>query len=896
MPPTARPALRPGFAPPLALSLLLLLSGAAAPPPARAQVPGPEEVIGFSLGSDYRLADYGQVLEYVRALDAASDRIVLERIGTSTLGRPLVLAYVSTPENLARRERIAEINRRLALARDLEPDEARALAREGMATVWIDGGLHANEVAHSQHLPELAHWLVSSESDEARRIRENVMTLLMININPDGLDIITGWYRSNLGTPYETAELPGLYHHYVGHDNNRDWYMFTQAETKAAARIFYHEWFPQVIYNHHQTGPFPGRIWVPPAADPLSPVLDPMMAAKFSHVGQYMLKRFMAENKPGVSTGIGYRVTWGGGFMHYAPQLHNLMGMFTETALYRYATPHCYSRAEVGDTFTRGIDLPTDEPSMKYPEPWMGGCWRIRDAMDYMMTASRAVLDLASKTPEDFLYDVYHLGRRQISRGEAAEEGPFAWIVDPADQHDPSAAVELLQVLRTGGVEIHRAERAFRAGGEEHPAGSYVIGPQAFRAFVVDLLEPKLYPDRFDHPGGPPESPYDFTGYNLPDQMGVDVTRVHEPFAVPGSTVEEVRPEPGAVSGGGEAGYLLTTRANHAFRAVNRLLEDGATVDRLGRQAELGGRTWAPGTFRVRDVERSRLEEEARATGLDFVGIDDAPADAFRAVSAPRVGLYKSWVASMPEGWTRWVLDQYGFRADTLHDGDLTPERLSGYDVLVLPDQGAETLANGHPPGTMPERYVGGIGAEGAAALKGFVERGGWLLGVHRSAGFAARTLGLPVTNRIEGVDPRRFYVPGSLIRIEPDPAEPVSWGMDPDATALFWRHSWLPGIVSPASEASSRDGERRAEHRLSVVATFDDEDVLADGWAIGGDEHLAGKPAALRMPLGDGQVVLLGFRPDTRGQPRSTFKLLFNALLGSTMEGVETPTWAPEQ
>jgi len=866
----------------------------AGPEPAAAQATALDEVVGFELGSDYALADYEQVLESIRAMAGATDRMELERIGTSTLGRPMVLAYISTPENLARRDRIREINRRLSRARGLSEDEARALAREGVATVWIDGGLHANEVAHSQHIPELAHWLVTSESAEARRIREHVLVLLMTNINPDGLDIITRWYRSNLGTPFETTELPGLYHHYVGHDNNRDWYMFTQAETRAAARIFYHEWFPQIIYNHHQTGPFPGRIWVPPAADPLSPVLDPMMAAKFSHMGQYMLQRFMAEGKPGVSTGIGYRVTWGGGFMHFAPQLHNMLGMFTETALYRYATPHCYTREEVGDTFTRGIDLPTDEPSMKYPEPWMGGCWHIRDAMDYMMTASRAVLDLASKTPEDFLYDTYHLGRRQIERGEEAVEGPYAWIVDPAEQHDPSAALELLRVLETGGVEIHRATEPFRAGGEEYPAGAWVLGPQAYRAFAVDLLEPKSYSDRFDYPGGPPEQPYDFTGYNLPDQMGVTVRRVREPFPIPGPVVDSVAPEPGRVAGGVGADHLLTATANEAYRIVNRVLEAGARVERLTRPARIGGRTWPAGTFRLRGTDRSLLEEEARRTGLDFPAAGEAGSAPFQRVRAPRVGIYKSWVTSMPEGWTRWVLDRWEFKADTLHDADLTPDVLDDYDVVILPDQDAETLALGHPPETMPQRYVGGIGARGAAALEGFVAEGGWILGVHRSAGYVAQVLGLPVRNRVAGVDPRGFYVPGSLVRVRPDPEEPVAWGMDDEAAALFWRHDWLPRIVPPASESSGAEGEQRASRYLATVARFAEEDVLADGWAIGEERYLAGAPAGVRIPHGEGQAVLLGFRPDTRGQPRSTFKLLFNTLLGSTLESVETATEEP--
>jgi hypothetical protein len=474
---------------------------------ALAQVPTPAQVIGFEPGEDHRLADYDQIQSYFRALDEASDRVVVEQIGTTTLGKPMLLAFMSSEENLLNRERYRAINRQLALAEGLTDAEAMRLAQEGKATVWIDGGLHATELAPSMHTPRLAYWLATDESAEAQRVRENVILLLMPNVNPDGLDIVTSWYRKNLGTPFETAPVPELYHHYVGHDNNRDAYMFTQVETQAVANVVYHEWFPQIFYNHHQTGPFPGRIWVPPAIDPLNHHLDPLIVSSYSHIGQYMLQRFMKEGKPGVSTAISYRVAWSAGFMHAAPQFHNILGLFTETALYSYATPHHYTDEEIGETFSRGVPLSTREPSMNYPVPWEGGWWRIGDAVEYVMTGSRAVLDVAAQLKQDYLYNIYHMGKRQIARGMAAEGGPFAYVIDPAQQHDPGAAVELVQVFLQGGVRVHRAERSFRSDGQEFAAGSYVVPPQAFRPFVLDLMEPKHHPDRFDYPGGPPSVP-----------------------------------------------------------------------------------------------------------------------------------------------------------------------------------------------------------------------------------------------------------------------------------------------------------------------------------------------------------------------------------------------------
>jgi hypothetical protein len=858
-----------------------------APAPVSAQeVPHPNEVFGFELGADYHLGDYDAVVEYFRALDQASDRVEVEQIGTTTLGRPMLLAFISSPENLARRDRIREINRRLSHARGLTDEEARALVAEGLPTVWIDGGLHATEVAHTLHTPELAHWLANGEDEEARRIRENVMVLLMPNINPDGMDIVTGWYRSNLGTPFETADLPGLYHHYIGHDNNRDWYMFTQAETQVASRIFYEEWFPQLIYNHHQTGPFPGRIWVPPPADPLSPTVDPVIPAGLSTIGQYMLKRFMAEGKPGVSTGIGYRVSWGGGFMVTVPQLHNMYGFFTETALYKYATPHCYDEDEIGEMFTRNIPMKTMEPSMKYPVPWAGGCWHIRDAMDYMMTGSKAVLDLASRVGDQFLYDTYFLGRRQIERGEAAEDGPFAWVIDASDQHDPGAALRLLRVLRHGGVEVRRAESSFRVNDTVFPEGAYVIGPQAYRPFVIDLMETRRYPDRFDYPGGPPETPYDFTGYNLPDQLGVTVARVYAPFDLPEDVIDEVRPDPGQVTGG-SYGHVLAASSNESYRAVNRLLAGGARVARLAGDVRVGEVDLAAGAFLIRDADRAALDRLAGELGLDFHGVDGPPEVSAHAIRAPRIGLYKSWVTTMPEGWTRWVLDTYEFQADTLHDADLTAGRLADYDILIFPDQTVEGIRQGHADLALPEQYTGGVGASGTAAIDAWVRDGGWILGAHQSVEFVASALGLPVRNRIASVDARDFYIPGSLMRVEVDPSDPMAWGMQERASALFWRHAHVMRVLPAASEEAASGGDQTLKRPIRTFASFPESDLLADGWAIGAEEHLAGAPAGLLVPHGQGRAVLLGFRPNTRGQPGNTFKLLFNPLYASTMEEV---------
>jgi hypothetical protein len=847
-----------------------------------AEVPAPSDVIGFAPGTDYKLARYEAIARYFQALDEGSDRVLVETIGESTLGKPLLLALISSPENLARRDRYREISRRLALARDLEENEARALAREGKAVIWIDGGLHATEVAHGQMTPELAHWLATDEGEEARRIRENAIALVMANMNPDGLDIVADWYERNLQTPFETTPPPALYHPYIGHDNNRDWFMFTQSETRAVAWQLYHVWFPQIVYNHHQSGPFPARIWVPPFENPVNPNLDPEVVTSLNFIGEAMKNRFNQEGKPGVVSGVVYDLWWNGS-MRGAPDFHNMLGFLSETALYRYATPRCYPPESIPEFFDeRAAGIPARTPSTNYTNPWLGGCWHLRDAMDYMLTASRAVLDIGAKLKEDYLFGIYRRGRRQIERGRRAEGGPFAYVVDLGKQHDVGAAVEMLRILRRGGIEIRRDTE-----------GKYVIPPQAFRPFVVDLMEPKSYPDRRQYPGGPPEPPYDTTGYELRLQMGVTVDGVREPFPLPELEVDEIPMPSGGVSGNGDWGFALTPAENRSVTATARLLARGAQVSWASAPFEAEGSKWPAGTLVVRSSPRETLEGVGRELGLTFHALDSAPASPLHLLRLPRIGLYRGFVSNMPEGWTRWLFDQYEIPYQSLGNEEIRSGALDGFDVIVLPSQDRKAILNGHLPGTMPPEFVGGVGLEGAAALERFVRQGGFLVAVDEAVDFAIEELGLPVRNLAAGKRPSEFYIPGSLLRIEIDPNDPLAYGM-PSSGVSFFVNSQILEIVPPAAE-----GGRRADRQADAYVHYAPTDFLASGWAHGAERHLAGKPAAVRVPMGNGQVVLLAFEPAFRAQPHGTFKLLFGPIFASTVgeeiweEERETPSSA---
>ncbi len=854
-----------------AASLVVTAAG-----PVGAQVPTPESVIGWEPGADYKLADYGQIQAYFEALDAASDRIRVEKIGESAEGRPLLLAIISSEANMRSLERYREISRRLALAADLTDAEARALAEEGKAVVWIDAGIHATEVAGPQFSPDFAYRMVTSEEPELRRIRDEVVILHMPVMNPDGLEIVVDWYRRNLGTPYETVGLPVLYQKYAGHDNNRDWFMILQPETRAVVHQLWEEWVPQIIVNHHQTAPFPARIFIPPFADPVNPHIPPLVIAGVNLVGTAMQQRFAEEGKPGAVSRVRFTQWWNGG-VRTAPYFHNQVGILTEVALHRYATPKYYEPDSLPKAFRGG--KAADRPSVWYPDPWEGGWWRIGDAVSYFLTASMGVLEAAAGMRESWLFNIYQMGREAIEQGA---ESPFAYLVALDRQQDPSEALELLRVLSLGGIRVERATAGFTAAGESFAAGTFVLrAAQPYRAHLVDLMEPQQYPDRRQYPGGPPLMPYDLTGWTLPLQMGVSVTRLDEPVEIQLEEVAELRPSPGSIAGDASE-YLLAPGSNLAYVAVNRLVDDGISVGRLASPHGSGDGDFPPGTFVIR-ATADDLRPLAVDLGLDFRPAERGLLDSPEVIRfrAPAVGLYRSWVPSMDEGWARWVLERYGFDFTTLRDADIRGGGLEDLDAILLPHQSAEDILNGHTSGTMPEEYTGGLGLEGALQLKRWVEAGGTLIAVDGASDFVIDEFGLPVRNSVKDVSAEALAVPGSLLRLDVDSDDPIGFGIPEETAASFVRSRAFETVAMAGDE----EGAKVEREEVDVAAWYGKEDLLLSGWELGAERYLAGRPAVMRVRVGEGQVVLIGFRSHFRGQPRATFKLLFNSILAASSE-----------
>ena len=881
-------------APALAAAIAALATALAS---AQRAAPPPQSVIGWEPCADYKLATYEQIEEYFRKLAAAAPaRIQIVDIGRTTEGRTQILAVVSSEDTMRQLGRYKEISRTLALARTsagpgrdadrpLADEAARALAREGKAIVWIDFGLHSSEVAHAQTAPLLAYKAVTDESAEMRAIRDNVILLLVPNMNPDGTTMVASWYRENLGKPWE-SRLPELWHKYAGHDDNRDWFMMNQVETRNSARQLYAEWFPQIVYNQHQAGPFPSRIFVPPFDDPMNPNIPALVMRGVNLVGDAMTRRLDREGKRGAVSRIGFDTWWNGG-MRTAPYFHNMIGILTETS-HASATPSTYD-ARTFPKYFAGTDVPTLEPTTYYPSPYLGGEWHLRDSCDIMLTSSMAVLDVAATRREEWLYDAYRMARDAI---RAHERETF---VVPAEQWDPPTAVKMINVLRLGGVDVERATAPFTAAGRQYGAGSFVIrGAQPFGAYVKDLLTPQMYPDLRLYPGGPPKRPYDITGWTLPYQMGVRVDRVADVVDAPTEPVD-VAPVPRAGVPAIVAGqfyyYAIDPRANDAFIAVNRLLKGHAAVYRTTRIVRGGGVDWPAGTFLVARAPASPdgpdqfgLPNEAldimRELGIGFGVGPTIPSNPPRVrVRAPRIGLYHGWGGNMDEGWTRWLLEQFEFPYTSVFDRDVRAGNLRAkFDVIVLPDATYDQMLNGLAHGSMPDAYTGGMTAGGVSNLHEFVARGGTLVTMDRAAELPLTAFGLPIANVTAGVRDTDFYIPGSLLRISVDSSHPVAYGMPAEAAAFF--------VNSPAfsvgrrAAAPDRPGsDSTVPESIHVVARYPGNDLLMSGWVLG-ERVIAGRAAVVEAQVEKGRVILLGFRAEHRGQTHGTYKLLFNSLL----------------
>jgi Zinc carboxypeptidase len=880
---------------PSALLLLLLLLGTAlavpaaaqaapvdapvaAPPAAPGGITSPEAFLGHRVGADRKLAPWSKVVEYFRLLDAASERVRLESAGTSTSGEEMLVAVLTSERNQGNLERYREIARTLARpdlpsdlnpAGGLSPEQARALIAEGKVIALVTCSIHATEVGSTQMAMEFAHEVATTRDPAMLSWLDDVILLLMPSINPDGQKLVIDWYQRQLGTPYESGPMPWLYHPYVGHDNNRDFYMLTQKESRAVNDVLYGRWFPQIFLDEHQMGSTGPRMFVPPQADPLAPEVHSLVFRLADLLGTAMSMRLEEAGKLGVGNNMIFDSYWPGGTRNTA-WWKNVTGLLTEVASADIASPIYVEPGELeGDV--KG--LPEYRRQANFPSPWPGGWWRLRDIVEYELVATRGFLETGARYRTSILENVYRMATEATARGAA--EPPYAFVV-PAEQRDPVAAALLVELLLRHGVRVERATAPLKVGRTVYEPGTYVIpAAQPYRPFLLTMLRPQRYPEVIPYVGGPVIPPYDVTAWSLPLLMGVEVAEAAEPLVAGGREGITAPVWPGGEVADGPGGYLLPHAADSLPVALNRLLADGKEVYWLADPGPEGepGDVYLP-SGQLSGAELSRLSREAR---LPVRPLAARPRGAAHRLSRVRVGLFKPWVASMDEGWTRFLLERYGFPFANLSNEQLRDGSFrKAVDVVLLPDVPAGILERGESGSAaarraatpLPPPYAGGIGKEGGEKLRRWVEDGGTLVALDSSAQYAIDLLELPVEDVLDDVPVEKFNVPGSLLRIQVDTRHPLGYGLAAEEAAYF--------ADSPAFETSLPD----ARFNRRVVAWYpeDSADILVSGYLAGG-ELLERRAAVVEMRAGKGRVVLIGFRPQHRAQPHRTFKLLWNAL-----------------
>ena len=897
-------------------------------------VTSPRAQFGHNIGDDYFLANYSQMIDYWRKLDRESDRMRLVRVGTTAEGRPMWMAIITSPENFRKLSRYQEISRRLALAENLTDAQAHALASEGKSVVWIDGGLHASEVLGAQQLILMAYELVSrSDPETLRFLRDDI--ILLVPANPDGQELVSNWYMREADTlKRSTARLPRLYHKYIGHDNNRDAYMASQPETQAMDSILFRAWYPQIMYNHHQTGPIGTVIFAPPFRDPFNYNFDPLVPMELDLVGAAMQSRFVAEGKPGATmrSGSGYSTWWNGG-MRTTVYFHNMIGLLTEA---------------IGNPTPIEIPLVPEKllPKGDLPMPIQPQKWHFAQSIAYELTANRAVLDVASRYRETLLYNIYQMGRNSIQRGStdtwtttpkrvaalqtaipqdtarpqggdagggggggrpqvtsAADMATYVTImrnpedrdprgyIIPADQPDFLTATKFVNALIKTGIVVQRATAPFTVGGRNYSAGSYVVKTaQAFRPHVLDMFEPQDHPNDIPYPGGPPTPPYDNAGWTLAYQMGVQFDRILDPFGGPFTPITGFAKPPTQRVASAVAGYAFSHSVNDAFTAVNRLLARGEDAYTLLSPLSINGRTYSAGTFYVpaKPTTLPVLKQLADEKGLAFDAFDtEVSSSSLRRVRPARIGLWDQYGGAITSGWARFILEQFEFPYEVVYPPTLDAGNLiSKFDVLILPDGATFARPNARTaprinPEDVPAEYRDRVGTLSVAKtipqLLEFLNAGGTILAIGSATDLGIQ-LQLPIANALVDSTGRslprtKFYVPGSILTMRVDTTASLAEGLRP--TTDFYYDNAPAFRLLPAADAR---GVKR-------IVWIDTPTPLRSGWAWG-QKYLSGVTEVLQSPVGKGMLVLYGPDPYFRSQPHGTFKLLFNGLLYRTALG----------
>jgi len=817
-------------------------------------IPSPEEFLGFKVGEDRKLANWTQILKYFRLVGELSDRVFVETLGKTTEGNDMILVVISSPENLKKLDYYMSIQEKLHNPIGLSESEISKLVDEGKTIVLVTCSIHSTEIAATQMSIELLYKLATEDSSDIMEILDNAILLLIPSLNPDGHVMVVDWYNKTLGTKYEGSAPPWLYHKYAGHDNNRDWFMLNLVETRLVVEKVHNRWHPQIVYDLHQMGPYGPRFWLPPYLDPIDPNVDPILQQEIVFMGSSMANELIGKGFKGVACYAIYDAwTPARAYQHY----HGGIRILSEAASVKIATPIEIKPQDLKPV----IGLDPSKQRWNNPYPWRGGVWRLRDIIDYELTAVLACLRNAAKYRRFWLANTVEIFKRSLK----PEGGPFAFIIPP-NQKDLYNLYWLLDILHRGLVRIHVAEEPFTADGTDFPKGSFIIYfAQPYGRYAKTLLEVQIYPDLRESPEQPPRRPYDLTAWTLPLMMNVKVYTINNKFNVKSSELSKVEYPNGIIIGDGNARYLLASpESNASYKFAFNLLSNNFKIYRALDEINISGIKLPPGAFIFENNEELKKKMNILLKNLPIVlyASDDLPNVRIVDLKLPRVGLYRNWIPNSDEGWARFLFEMFGIPYMSVGNDDIRRGSLnSKFDVIIIAGQNMNNIVNGRSVEEVPPEYAGGIGDVGVENLNEFVLNGGKLITIDESCELPIKRMWIPVVNVLENLKPTEFYIPGSILRVVVNNKHPIGFGMDVDSAIMF--------INSPAFKCPEE----------YVVAKYPCTNPLLSGWILG-EKYLYDSAALVCVPKGYGKIVLFGFPVYSRCQTPATFKFLFNAIL----------------
>jgi hypothetical protein len=851
--------------------------------PLLAQTPtvtSPEKFFGFQLGADFKMARWDKIVEYYSVLEKQSGgKMKVINMGPTENGNPFLMVIITSAKNMADIKEIQKNNLTLVHPGNTPEAEIKKIIATGKIIVVQSMSMHATEIGGTQMAPELAYDMLTRTDEDAKRILDNVVLIEVPCFNPDGELMVTDWYNKTLGTPYEGSNYPSLYAKYIGHDDNRDALLTSMRESQYMASLLFTDWRPEIYVDHHHQGAYGARISLPPYAEPSRPYGDPLMWREIAWYGAQMAYK---ETENGYTGAINNAIYsgWGHFGFHWITPFHNIDGMLTESASAKLASP-LYVLPEQLQGGAR--NLPKYEEETIFPDPWPGGWWHLRDIVNMQKTAAWAAMDIAARNRETVLYNAYQKAINQTKRGANA---PLNEYVIPAGQHDPVTVNFMIQKLLVQGIDIEKTDKPFTTpDGHYYEAGTFIIPlAQPKYGLIRNLLDRNFFPDNdwTRDKNGDPIRPYDLSTDALNEFMGVRVDHIAGPLNVEAKFITSAPTVPGKLTPG-KPGYTLSAKLDAAFLAVNQLQQKGITVSRIDTDAP--GLT--KGDFLVTGGSEADMKTVATATGVDFNPVASVPTTGTHPLKRLHIGLYQRYGGgNVDEGWTRWLLEHFGYDSVSLFDPELKKGDLNAkFDVIIFPDDSTATLT-GEPPApgagggrgggggeygggreSTPPEYRTGFGEEGVKALKDFVQKGGTIVTLGQASNFGMDKLGVRARNAIAGIPTKQFWCPGSTLHVTVDTANPLAYGMPTEALALYLQGD--PVFDLPGSNDSTG---------YSVIARYGKRDILESGWLVG-ETNITGKPAMIAAKMGKGQVVLVGFRTQHRAQTYGTFKLLFNAI-----------------